>query len=226
MIDFSGFGGHRGGRDLDTYEGTDGDDFLDEVEADELADGDEDHEAAMDAWREAQGADGGDELECGLTRTQLRTAAKVLFSGLAEIFDEVLKFSRRRTSKDGGEEKSGAVVSAAMVAAIAVALELPGFERGAKVAKSLQVTRAGISIHSAKYGRLLGVTSEKSARKQVEGVLAMARSKAGLKPRCEQVIHRTTVEELREKPETREWLASLPEEEREEARKALRGKVA
>jgi hypothetical protein len=228
MIDFSGFGGHRMGRDVDTYEGGDIEDFYDQVEADEDDEytGDiEDGGEALEAWREAQEEDGGDELECGLTRSQLRTAAKTLFGGLSEIFSDVLKFSRRRKSKDGGEEGSGAVVSAAMVAAVAVALELPRYEKGAKVAKYLQVTRAGISIHAARYGRLLGVTSERSARKQVEGVLAMARSKAGLKPRVGPVLHAFTVED-RESPETREWLESLSEEEREEAKRALRGKVA
>lgn len=215
-----------GGWDFERHEGSDIEDFLDEVEADELADGDEDHEGALDAWRQAQEEDGGDELECGLTRAQLRTAAKVLFGGLAECFDEILRFSRRRASTDSTANKTGAVVSSAMVAAIAVALELPGYEKGAKVAKSLQVTRAGISIHAARYGRLLGVTSERSARKQVGGILSMARVKAGMGPKNEQVMHRTTAEELREKPETREWLASLPEEEREEARRALRGRVA
>jgi hypothetical protein len=226
MIDFSRYGGHRGGRDLDTYEGTDGDDFLDEVEADELADGDEDHEAAMDAWREAQGADGGDELECGLTRTQLRTAAKVLFSGLSEVFDDILKLSRKRLSQDGtAGSRNGAVVSAAMVAGIAVALSLPRYERSANVARSLRVTRAGVSLYAAKFGRILGTTSEQSARKQVGGIMAMARSKAGLKPKVGPVVHTFTVED-RESPETREWLGSLPEEERETAKRALRGKVA
>ncbi len=227
MIDFSRFGGHRGGRDLDTYEGGDIEDFYDQVEADEDDEytGDiEDGGEALDHWREQQEEDGGDELECGLSRHQLRVAAKVLFGGLAEIFNEVLRYSRRRKSKDGGEEGSGAVVSAAMVAAIAVALELPGYEKGARVAKSIQVTRAGISIHAARYGRLLGVTSERSARKQVEGVLAMARKKAGLKPRCEQVIHvHTTID--REPEQVREWLESLPEQERETAKRALRGRV-
>ena len=213
---------------MDTFEGGGEDDFFDQIEADEDDEytGDiEDGGEALDAWREAQDADGDDELPCGLTRSQLRTAAKTLFGGLSEIFNEVLRYSRRRKSKDGGEEGSGAVVSAAMVAAIAVALELPGYEKGARVAKYLQVTRAGISIHAARYGRLLGVTSERSARKQVEGVLAMARSKAGLKPKVGPVLHTFTVED-REKPEVREWLDSLPEEEREEARRALRGKVA
>ncbi len=227
MIDFSRFGGHRGGRDLDTYEGGDIEDFYDQIEADEDDEytGDiEDGGEALDHWREQQEEDGGDELECGLSRHQLRVAAKVLFGGLAEIFNEVLRYSRRRKSKDGGEEGSGAVVSAAMVAAIAVALELPGYEKGARVAKSIQVTRAGISIHAARYGRLLGVTSERSARKQVEGVLAMARKKAGLKPRCEQVIHvHTTID--REPEQVREWLESLPEQERETAKRALRGRV-
>jgi len=228
MIDFSRYGGHRGGRDLDTYEGGDIEDFYDQIEADEDDEytGDiEDGGEALDHWREQQDEDGGDELPCGLTRSQLRTAAKTLFNGLGEIFNEVLRYSRRRKSKDGGEEGSGAVVSAAMVAAIAVALELPGYEKGAKVAKYLQVTRAGISIHAARYGRLLGVTSERSARKQVEGVLAMARSKAGLKPKVGPVVHTFTVED-REKPEVREWLESLAPEERDEAKRALRGRVA
>ncbi len=214
-----------GGWDFERTEGTDIEDFLDEVEADELADDGGDHEAALDAWRQAQEEDGGDELECGLTRSQLRTAARVLFGGLGEIFNEVLKSSHRRPSKDGAGSKNGAVVSAAMVAGVAVALELPGFERSSTVAKSIQVTRAGVSIHAARFGRMLGTTSEASARKQREGILARARQLAGMGPRCEQVIHRTTAEELREKPETREWLASLPEDEREEARKALRGRV-
>jgi hypothetical protein len=39
------------------------------------------------------------------------------------------------------------------------------------------------------------------------------------------VVHTFTVED-REKPEVREWLESLPEEERETAKRALRGKVA
>jgi hypothetical protein len=212
---------------LDTYEGGDIEDFYDQIEADEDDEytGDiEDGGEALDHWREQQDEDGGDELPCGLTRSQLRTAAKTLFNGLGEIFNEVLRYSRRRKSKDGGEEGSGAVVSAAMVAAIAVALELPGYEKGAKVAKSLQVTRAGISIHAARYGRLLGTTSEKSARKQTEGVLAMARKKAGLQKRTLEPLRSIDLMD-REKPEVREWLDTLPEEEREEARRALRGRV-
>jgi hypothetical protein len=226
MIDFSRYGGHRGGRDLDTFQGADGDDFLDEVEADELADGDEDHEAALDHWREQQEEDGGDELECGLSRRQLRVAAKVLFSGLAEVFDDILRVSRKRLSQDGtAGSRNGAVVSAAMVAGIAVALSLPRYERSANVARSLRVTRAGVSLYAAKFGRMLGTTSEQSARKQVGGIMAMARVKAGLKPKVGPVVHTFTVED-REKPEVREWLDSLPEEEREEAKRALRGKVA
>ena len=214
------------GRDVDTYEGTDGDDFLDEVEADELADGDEDHEGAMAAWREAQDADGGDELECGLTRTQLRTAAKVLFSGLSEVFDDILRVSRKRLSQDGtAGSRNGAVVSAAMVAGIAVALSLPRYERSANVARSLRVTRAGVSLYAAKFGRILGTTSEQSARKQVGGIMAMARVKAGLKPKVGPVVHAFSVED-REKPEVREWLDTLPEDERETAKRALRGRVA
>jgi hypothetical protein len=223
MIDFSRYGGHRGGRDLDTYEGTDGDDFLDEVEADELADGDEDHEAALDHWREAQEEDGGDELECGLTRSQLRVASKVLFGGLAEIITDILQRSKNRISKGGAVH--GCLVSGSQLAGLAVALQLPGFEKGAAVARRINATRAGVSIWSAEYGRRLGVTSEASAKKQREGVLAMARSKAGLKPKVGPVLHAFTVED-RESPETREWLESLSEEERETARRALRGKVA
>jgi hypothetical protein len=224
MIETSRFG-HGGGWDFERHEGSDIEDFLDEVEADELADDGEDHEGALDAWRQAQEEDGGDELECGLTRAQLRTAAKVLFGGLSEVFDEVLRFSRRRVSTDSTANKTGAVVSAAMVAAIAVALELPGYEKGAKVAKAIQVTRAGISIHAARYGRLLGVTSERSARKQVGGILSMARVNAGMKPRVGPVIHGFTIED-REPEEVKVWLGSLPEEERETARRALRGRVA
>lgn len=226
MIDFSGYGGHRGAWDFERTEGADIEDFLDEVEADELADGDEDHEGAVAAWREAQEEDGGDELECGLTRSQLRTAARVLFGGLSEVFDDILRVSRKRLSQDGtAGSRNGAVVSAAMVAGIACALSLPRYERSSTVARSLRVTRAGVSLYAAKFGRMLGTTSEQSARKQVGGILSMARVKAGMGPRCEQVIHRTTAEELREKPETREWLESLAPEEREEARRALRGRV-
>ena len=215
-----------GGWDFERHEGSDIEDFLDEVEADELADGDEDHEGALDAWRQAQEEDGGDELECGLTRSQLRTAAKVLFGGLSEVFDEVLRVSRKRLSQDGtAGSRNGAVVSAAMVAGIACALSLPRYERSANVARSLKVTRAGVSLYAAKFGRMLGTTSEQSARKQVGGIIAMARVKAKLKPRVGPVLHTFTVED-REKPEVREWLGSLPEEEREEARRALRGRVA
>jgi hypothetical protein len=230
MIDFSRYGGHRGGRDLDTFEGGDIEDFYDQIEAyedDEFTGDIEDGGEALDAWREAQEEDGGDELECGLSRNQLRVAAKVLFSGLSEVFDDILRVSRKRLSRDGTVgSRNGAVVSAAMVAGIAVALSLPRYERSANVARSLRVTRAGVSLYAAKFGRMLGTTSEQSARKQVGGILSMARVKAGMGPKNEQVIHRTSVEELREKPETREWLESLPEQEREEARKALRGKVA
>ena len=229
MIDFSGFGGHRGGRDLDTYEGGDIEDFYDQVEADEDDEftGDiEDGGEALDHWREQQEEDGGDELECGLTRTQLRTAAKVLFSGLAEVFDGILKVSRKRLSQDGtAGSRNGAVVSAAMVAGIAVALSLPRYERSANVARSLRVTRAGVSLYAAKFGRILGTTSEQSARKQVGGIMAMARVKAGLKPKVGPVVHAFSVGD-REPEEVKVWLESLPEEEREEARKALRGKVA
>jgi hypothetical protein len=228
MIDFSRYGGHRGGRDLDTFEGGDIEDFYDQVEADEDDEytGDiEDGGEALEAWREQQ-EDGDDELECGLTRAQLRTAAKVLFSGLSEVCDNILRVSRKRLSQDGtAGSRNGAVVSAAMVAGIAVALQLPRYEKSANVARSLRVTRAGVSLYAAKFGRMLGTTSEQSARKQVEGVLAMARSKAGLKPRVGPVVHAFTVVD-RESPETREWLESLAPDEREEARKALRGKVA
>jgi hypothetical protein len=217
------------GRDVDTYEGGDIEDFYDQVEADEDDEytGDiEDGGEALEAWREQQ-EDGDDELECGLTRTQLRTAAKVLFSGLSEVFDEILRVSRKRLSQDGtAGSRNGAIVSASMVAGIACALSLPRYERSANVARSLKVTRAGVSLYAAKFGRMLGTTSEQSARKQVGGILSMARVKAGMGPKNEQVIHRTSVEELREKPETREWLDSLPEQERETARRALRGKVA
>jgi hypothetical protein len=225
MIDFSAYGGHRGGRDLDTYEGSDEEDFLAALEADELADGDEDHEAALASWREAQDADGGDELECGLSRAQLRVAARVLFGGLAEIFNDVLKYSHGRTSKDGTGIKNGAVVSAAMVAALAVALELPGYQRGAVVAKSIKVTRAGISIHAAKFGRMLGTTSEQSARKQMSGIMARARVKAKLPPsKGGEPIHTFSALD-RERPETRKWLESLPDDEKAEARRALKGRV-
>lgn len=225
MIETSRFG-HGGGRNLDWLQGDDAEDFMAEIEADEMADdGEEDHEAALDAWREQQDADGGDELECGLSRHQLRVAAKVLFSGLGEIFDDVLRYSHGRTSKGGAGIKNGAVVSAAMVAAVAVALELPGYQRGAVVAKALRVTRAGISIHAARFGRMLGVTSEASARKQRDGILAMARQKAGMGPRVAPVIHVSTVED-REPEAVKVWLESLPEQERETARRALKGKAA
>jgi hypothetical protein len=225
MIETSRFG-HGGGWDFERHEGSDIEDFLDEVEADELADDGEDHEGALDAWRQAQEEDGGDELECGLTRAQLRTAAKVLFGGLSEVFDEVLRVSRKRLSQDGtAGSRNGAVVSAAMVAGIACALSLPRYERSSTVARSLKVTRAGISLYAAKFGRILGTTSEQSARKQVGGIMAMARVKAGMKPRVGPALHTFTVED-REKPEVREWLESLPEEERVEAKRALRGRVA
>jgi len=224
MIDISRFGGHRSGWNLDAMEGADMDDFFDEIEVDEQADG-EDHEEALASWREAQDADGGDELPCGLTRSQLRTAARVLFSGLGEIFNDVLKYSHGRTSKDGTGIKNGAVVSAAMVAAIAVALELPGYQRGAVVAKSIKVTRAGISIHAAKFGRMLGTTSEQSARKQVGGIMARARGKAKLPPsKGGEPIHTFSALD-RERPETRKWLESLPPDQRELARLALKGRV-
>lgn len=223
MIETSRFG-HGGGWDFERHEGSDEEDFLAEIEADELADDGEDHEAALDAWREQQEEDAGDELECGLTRHQLRVAAKVLFSGLAEVMTDILSKSRSR-GEEGEGHRNGSYVSGSKVAALAVALQLPGFERGAKLAKDIGVTRASVSIWSAEYGRRLGVTSEASARKQVGGILAMARQKAGMRPKNEQVVHRFTVED-RESPETREWLESLPEEEREEARRALRGRVA
>jgi hypothetical protein len=225
MIETSRFG-HGGGWDFERHEGSDIEDFLNEVEADELADDGEDHEGALDAWRQAQEEDGGDELECGLTRSQLRTAAKVLFGGLAEVFDDVLKVSRKRLSQDGtAGARNGAVVSASMVAGIACALSLPRYERSSTVARSLRVTRAGISLYCAKFGRMLGTTSEQSARKQVGGILSMARVNAGMKPRVGPALHTFTVED-REKPEVREWLESLPEEERVEAKRALRGRVA
>lgn len=225
MIETSRFG-HGGGRNMDWFQGDDAEDFMAEIEADELADdGEEDHEQALDAWREQQEQDGSDELECGLTRAQLRVAAKVLFHGLGEIFNDVLKYSHGRTSKGGAGIKKGAVVSAAMVAAVAVALELPGYQRGAVVAKALRVTRAGISIHAARFGRMLGVTSEASARKQRDGILSMARQKAGMGPRVAPVIHVSTVED-REPEQVREWLESLAPEEREQARKALKGRAA
>lgn len=225
MIETSRFG-HAGGWDFERHEGSDIEDFLDEVEADELADDGEDHEGAVAAWREQQEEDGGDELECGLTRAQLRTAARVLFGGLAEVFDDVLKVSRKRLSQNGtAGARNGAVVSASMVAGIACALSLPRYERSANVARSLKVTRAGVSLYAAKFGRMLGTTSEQSARKQVGGIMAMARVKAGLKPKLGPVIHGFTIED-REPEQVREWLGSLPEEERVEAKRALRGRVA
>ena len=216
---------HSGGWNFELTEGSDEEDFLDGIEADELADEEGDHEEALDAWRQAQEDDGGDELECGLSRHQLRVAARVLFGGLAEVFDDILKLSRRRISHDGTQNKAGAVVSAAMVAGIACALSLPRYERSARVAKAIGVTRAGISLYAARFGRLLGTTSEMSARKQRDGILAKARVKAGLKARAGPVLHTHKAED-REKPEVREWLASLPEEERDEAKRALKGRVA
>jgi hypothetical protein len=223
MIDFTGYGGHRSGWNLDAMEGADAEDFLDEVEADEQADGDEDHEQALEAWRQAQNEDSGDELECGLTRHQLRVAAKVLFSGLAEVMQGILCKSRGRGG-EGVERRSGALVSGSQIAGLAVALQLPGFERGAKVAKRIGVTRASVSVWSAEFGRKLGVTSEQSARKQRDGVLARARVKAGLKPKVGEVIHAFTVAD-RERPETKAWLETLEPEEREQARLALKGRV-
>jgi|GEM_PF-5344247 len=207
--------------DFDTMEGEDMDDFMEALEADELSDDGEDHEGAVAAWREQQEEDGGDELPCGLSRAQLRTAAKELFHGLSEVFDEILKASQKRPFRDGTSgSKNGALVSAAMTAGIAVALQLPGYEKSAAVARSLKVTRAGVSLYAAKFGRMLGTTSDQSAKKQRDGILATARQKAGLKPRLGDVIHAHTVED-REKPEVREWLESLPEEDRQQARRAL-----
>lgn len=221
MIETSRFG-HGGGRNLDWLQGDDAEDFMAEIEADELADDGEDHEQALDAWREQQDADGGDELPCGLTRHQLRVAAKVLFHGLAEVFDDVLKGSQKRLSRNGTPgSRNGAVCSAAMVAGIAVALSLPRYEKSSTVARSLRVTRAGVSLYAAKFGRMLGTTSEHSARKQASGILSMARIKAKLPPSKGGVaLHTHTVED-REKPEVREWLESLTEEEKAEARRAL-----
>ena len=199
------------------------DDFFDEVEADEQADGDEDHEQALEAWRQAQNEDSGDELPCGLTRHQLRVAAKVLFSGLAEVMQGILGKARSRGS-DGEERRSGALVSGSQIAGLAVALQLPGFEKGSKVARKIGVTRASVSIWSAEFGRKLGVTSEQSARKQRDGVLSMARTKAGLKPKVGPVIHAFTVAD-RERPETKAWLESLTPDQREQARLALKGRV-
>jgi hypothetical protein len=223
MIDFTGYGGHRSGWNLDAMEGADMDDFFDEVEADEQADGDEDHEQALEAWRQAQNEDSGDELPCGLTRHQLRVAAKVLFSGLAEVMQGILGKARSRGS-DGEERRSGALVSGSQIAGLAVALQLPGFEKGSKVARKIGVTRASVSIWSAEFGRKLGVTSEQSARKQRDGVLSMARTKAGLKPKVGPVIHAFTVAD-RERPETKAWLESLTPDQREQARLALKGRV-
>jgi hypothetical protein len=223
MIDTTGFGGHGGGRDMDSFEGADAEDFLEALEADELADGDEDHEAALDHWREQQNADADDELECGLSRAQLRTAAKVLFSGLAEVMQGILGKARSRGS-DGEERRSGALVSGSQIAGLAVALQLPGFEKGSKVARKIGVTRASVSIWSAEFGRKLGVTSEQSARKQRDGVLSMARTKAGLKPKVGPVIHAFSAVD-RERPETKAWLETLEPEERELARRALKGRI-
>jgi hypothetical protein len=211
---------------MDWLQGDDAEDFMAEIEADEMADdGEEDHEGAVAAWREAQDADGGDELPCGLTRHQLRVAAKVLFHGLAEVFDDVLKGSQKRLSRDGTPvSRNGTVVSGAMVSGIAVALQLPGYERSANVARSLKVTRAGVSLYAAKFGRMLGTTSEQSARKQISGIMAKARVKAKLPPSKGGVgLHTHTVED-REPEQVKVWLESLPEEEREEARRALKGR--
>jgi hypothetical protein len=216
-----------GGWNFEMLEGADEEDFLEALEADELSEDGEDHEQALDAWREQQDADGGDELECGLTRHQLRVAAKVLFHGLAEVFDDVLKGSQKRLSRDGTPgSRNGAVCSAAMVAGIAVALSLPRYEKSADVARSLKVTRAGVSLYAAKFGRMLGTTSEQSAKKQISGIMAKARVKAKLPPSKGGVaLHTHTVED-REPEAVKVWLESLPEEERETARRALRGKVA
>jgi hypothetical protein len=209
--------------DFDTMESSDEDDFMAEIEADELADGDEDHEEALDAWREAQDADGGDELPCGLTRAQLRTASKTLFVGLAEVISDILSRSKNRASKHGGVH--GCLVSGGQLAGVAVALGLPGFEKGAEVARRIHTTRAGVSFWAAEYGRRLGVTSEASSRKQREGVLAMARKQAGLRARVGPVVHKA-IGDSRESKETQSWLASLPPEEAREARKALGMKKA
>jgi hypothetical protein len=226
MIDFTGYGGHRQGWNFDAMQGDDAEDFMAEIEADELADDGEDHEGAVAAWREQQEQDGDDELECGLSRNQLRTAAKILFHGLAEVFDDVLKGSQKRLSRDGTPgSRNGTVVSGAMVAGIAVALSLPRYEKSANVARSLKVTRAGVSLYAARFGRLLGVTSEASARKQRDGILSMARQKAGMGPRVGAVIHTHTVED-REPEAVKVWLESLPEQDREQARRALKGRAA
>jgi hypothetical protein len=215
-----------GGWNFEMTEGSDEEDFLEALEADELADGDEDHEAALASWREAQEQDGGDELPCGLTRHQLRVAARVLFGGLSEVFDDVLKLSQNRPFRDGkAGSKNGAIVSAAMVSGIAVALSLPGYEKSANVARSLRVTRAGVSLYAAKFGRMLGTTSEQSAKKQMSGIMARARVMAKLPPsKGGEPIHTFTMMD-REKPETKAWLESLPPEEREQARRALKGRV-
>jgi hypothetical protein len=209
--------------DFDTLEGEDMDDFMEALEADELSDDAEDHEAALDHWRQAQDEDG-DELECGLSRHQLRVASKVLFSGLAEVVQDILCKSRSRGERGDGH-RNGAFVSASKVAALAVALQLPGFERGAKLARNIGVTRASVSIWSAEYGRRLGVTSEASARKQRDGILSMARQKAGMGPRVAPVIQTHNAED-REPEAVKAWLESLTDDEKAEARKALKGKVA
>lgn len=219
MIETNRFG-HGGGRNMDWFLGDDAEDFMDGIEADEMADdGEEDHEQALDAWREQQDADGGDELECGLSRHQLRVAAKVLFHGLAEVIGNILSRAKSRISEDG--DVHGCMVSGSQVAGLAVALQLPGFQKGAEVARRLNTTRAGVSFWSAEYGRRMGVTSQQSAKKQRDGILAKARVKAKLPPSKGGVgLHTRTVED-REPEQVKVWLESLTPEERLEARRAL-----
>jgi len=137
--------------------------------------------------------------------------------------EDILKSSRSR-GDEGGGHRNGSYVSGSKVAALACALQLPGFEWGAKVAREIRVTRASVSIWTAEFGRRLGVTSEASAKMQVGGIMAMARVKAGLKPRLGPVARLYAAND-HEKLEVREWLASLPEEERETAKRALKGRV-
>lgn len=225
MIDTSRFCGHQRAFDFDLLEGADAEDFLVALEADEAADEGEDHEAALDAWREQRDAEDDEPLPCGLTRHQLRLAARELFAELAVVLGRILRMKQGTEVKRG--RGSGAKVSASQVAAIGCALQLPGFERSATLARQLGVTRASVSIWSAEFGRVLGVTSEMSARKQAAGIIAMARIKAGLRPsKGGDIAPLHTAEEMRESPETLAWLSSLPADEAEQARRALKGRVA
>lgn len=214
MIDFTGYGGHRKGWNFDAMEGMGADDFYDAIEDHEEhqeAGMDGDDAEALDAWR--ADTEEGEEIAAGLTRSQLRDAARELFGRLDEIMARML--SRKRGDTDGPLKVPGA-----MIAGLGCALGLPSFSSGARWAEKVGCTRASINVYKVEFSEKLELVSSCQARRARSCLFARLRHLRGQRPKNgpEQIHHPAPD---REKPEVREWLESLGPAERETALAAL-----